>query len=160
MTMHPPRAKTSATAAGVSFAACVAAVLLVVAILANAKRAGEAEWTVTDPHDQGGAAAGYLATYLLPLLHPEGGDWRTTAAYAIYLLTVYIVFVRSDSLVVINPTLYVFGFRVFDVERESHEEKYRKRVLLLMKGPIDESATITVVPLGDNAYLAKLVKPK
>lgn len=158
MTLEPPKGRTSATVAGICFAACVAAALLVWVILVNAKRARGPEWSVSEPRDQGAAAAGYLATYLLPLLHPESGGWRTTAAYGIYLLTVYIVFVRSDSLVVINPTLYVFGFRVFDVKRDSHDEKYRKRVLLLMRGSVDDSATVKAMPLGDGAYLARLVE--
>jgi hypothetical protein len=157
MTFHPPKGHSSAAVAGIAFATCVAAALLIWAILVNARRASGPEWTVSEPRDQGAAAAGYLATYLLPLLHPEGGGWRITAAYGIYLLTVYIVFVRSDSLVVINPTLYVFGFRVFDVKRDSHDERYRKRVLLLMRGSIDESATVKVMPLGDGAYLARRV---
>jgi hypothetical protein len=155
MTLNPPRHRTSAAAAGISFFACIVAVMLVIAILANAERAGRVRWDVTDPQDQGTAAATYLATYLLPLLNPEGGGWRLAAAYSIYLITLYIVFIRSDSLLVINPTLYIFGFRVSNVEVESADDRYRRRVLLLMKGSIEQHARVTVVPLGDNSYLAR-----
>jgi hypothetical protein len=157
MSLHPPKGHTSAAAAGLSFAACVVALVFVIAILMNANRAGQVRWDVIDPRDQGAAAATYLATYLLPLLNPEGGGWRLAAAYAIYLITLYIVFIRSDRLLVINPTLYILGYRVFDVELESDDDQYRRRVLLLMKGTIDKKATVAVAPLGDNSYLARKV---
>ncbi len=155
LTLNPPKDHTSAAVAGISFFACIMAVVFVVAILANAERVGRVRWNVTDPQDQGTAAATYLATYLLPLLNPEGGGWRLAAAYAIYLITLYIVFVRSDSLLVVNPTLYILGFRVFNVEVESIDDRYRRRVLLLMKGSIDRHTRVTVVPLGDNSYFAR-----
>lgn len=156
-TLNPPKGCTSAAVASISFFACIMAVVFVIAILANAERAGRVRWHVTDPQDQGTAAATYLATYLLPLLNPEGGDWRLAAAYALYLSTLYVVFVRSDSLLVINPMLYIFGFRVFNVEVESTDPRYCRRVLLLMKGAIDRKAKVSVVPLGDNSYLARKV---
>ncbi len=155
LTLTPPKGATSALVPAISFGACIAAAVLVVALLGNAKRAVHANWTVTDPRDQGSAAATYLATYLLPLLNPEGGGWRLTAAYAIYLLTLYVVFVRSDNLLVINPTLYVFGFRVFDVEIVSEDAQYRRRVLLLMRGTVGKETQVAVLPLGDNSYLAE-----
>lgn len=155
LTLAPPKGTTSALVPAISFSACVVASALVVALLGNAQRAVHANWTVTDPRDQGSAAATYLATYLLPLLNPEGGGWRLTAAYGIYLLTLYVVFVRSDNLLVINPTLYIFGFRVFDVELLSEDAQYRRRVLLLMRGTIGRDTEVAVLPLGDNSYLAE-----
>lgn len=156
MTLHAPAGKTSGTATGVAFGFCALAALLVIAILANARRAGSVHWRIVDPRDQGGAVAGYLATYLLPLVHTGDGDWRLTAAYAIYLFTVYVVFVRSESLVLVNPTLYVFGFRIYDVEIDATEAQNRRRVLVLMKSSVYKAADVTVMPLGDDAYLAKV----
>lgn len=156
MTLTPPKGKTSALTSGLCFAVCVLAALIVVALIANAKRAGSVRWWVTDPRDQGGAIAGYLATYLLPLLQGVGGGgWRNTAAYAIYLLIVYIIFIRSDNLVLVNPTLYVFGFRIYDAELDAAEESNRRRVLLVMKGSLTRRTEVTVKPLGDNSYLVR-----
>jgi hypothetical protein len=155
MTLAPPKGQASALTSGLCFAVCVLAALIVVALIANAKRAGSVHWWVTDPRDQGGAIAGYLATYLLPLLQGAGGGWRNTTAYAIYLLIVYIIFVRSDNLVLVNPTLYVFGFRIYDAELDAAEERNRRRVLLVMKGSLTRRTEVTVKPLGDNSYLAR-----
>jgi hypothetical protein len=153
MTLNPPKGRSSATTTGVAWGVCVAAALLVVAIIGNAQRVGGVSRRISNPRDQGGAVAAYLATYLLPLLNTGGGDWRLTAAYAIYILTVYVVFVRSDSLVLVNPTLYMFGFRIYDVQVDSDDERNRTRVVLLMKGNVYNVRCVRMLPLGDNSYL-------
>jgi hypothetical protein len=61
--------------------------------------------------DQGGNAAGYLATYLLPFIGLVPEDWGDWAAYALYFLVALIVFVRTD-LTFVNPTLYLLNHRV------------------------------------------------
>jgi hypothetical protein len=65
--------------------------------------------------DHGGVVSGYLATYLLPFL----GNLPTTpgdfTAYVIYFVTAFVVYVRTD-LALINPTLYILGYRVFRFE--------------------------------------------
>src|SRR5665213_465408 len=61
--------------------------------------------------DQGAAVGGYLATYLLPFLGlspAKLGDWL---AYAAYILVAMVLFVRTD-LGLVNPTLYLYGWRV------------------------------------------------
>ena len=61
--------------------------------------------------DQGGNAAGYLATYLLPFIGLVPADWGDWAAYVLYFLVALIVFIRTD-LTFVNPTLYILGYRV------------------------------------------------
>jgi hypothetical protein len=158
MSLHPSKPRTSAMAASVAFGFCVLAVLIVALLLYNARRAGEVRWTVTDPRDQGAAVAGYLATYLLPLLSVGTGGWRLSVAYGIYLVTLYVVYVRSDSLVLVNPTLYLFRYRIYDVVVDAREPADRRRVLLLTKLQITRSREVDVVPLGDRSYIATEVK--
>jgi hypothetical protein len=61
--------------------------------------------------DQGGNAAGYLATYLLPFIGLIPTDWGDWAAYGIYFVVAGVVFIRTD-LTFVNPTLYVLRYRV------------------------------------------------
>jgi hypothetical protein len=154
MAWHAPAHRTHATASAVAFALCVAAVSITVIILLNARQVAELHWRITDPRDQGGAVAGYLATYLLPLLSLEAHSWNTAVAYGIYLLTVYVIFVRSDNLVLVNPTLYLFRYRIFDVQLDPPDGVGRRRVLLLTRAAITETAEVDVLPLGDDCYLA------
>lgn len=80
-------------------------------LVSGAQRTGAVSYYFSDVDDQGGNAAGYLATYLLPFLGlvPTGlGDW---AAYGVYFLVAGIVFVRTN-LSLVNPTLYILRWRV------------------------------------------------
>ena len=62
-------------------------------------------------NDQGGNAAGYLATYLLPFIGLVPEDWGDWAAYVLYFFVAMIVFIRTD-LTLVNPTLYILKHRV------------------------------------------------
>jgi hypothetical protein len=89
--------------------------------------------------DSGSQIAGYLATYLLPLLaapNPDGGD---LAAYAVYAMVIAIVTVRSE-LAHVNPTLYLLGWKVVTVT----DEKSRDNYLVCRKAPRPgETARVT-----------------
>jgi hypothetical protein len=158
MAWNAPLHRTHATAAGIAFALCVAAVGITVIILLNARQVSELHWRVTDPRDQGGAVAGYLATYLLPLLSLDAHGWNIVIAYGIYLLTVYVIFVRSENLVLVNPTLYLLRFRIFDVQLDPSDGIEKRRVLLLTRIPLTDTTEVDVVSLGDDCYLA--TKPR
>jgi hypothetical protein len=67
--------------------------------------------TVLTVEDQGSQVAGYLATYLLPFLAVTEPSTRDLLAYALYLVVVGVVTVRSN-LTHINPTLYLLGYRL------------------------------------------------
>lgn len=78
--------------------------------------------------DKGGDAAGYLASYLLPFIGGPPGDGREAATYAVYFLVAWCVFVPSD-LVLVNPTMYVLGWRIVEAERDG------ERFLVLCQDP-------------------------
>ncbi len=155
MALHVPKRKSSATVAGIGIGFVALGLMIVALILYNARRAGAVRWTVSDPREQGAAVAGYLATYLLPLLAIQPGGWRAPASYAIYLVVLYVVYVKSDSLVLINPTLYLLGYRIYDVETTvSTQPPSRRRVLLLTKLRIDSETEVSVLTLGGDNHLA------
>jgi hypothetical protein len=151
---NAPKQASSALAAGIAFALCIAGIEIAAVILVNARQTSALHWRIKNPRDQGGAVAGYLATYLLPLLSVNAHGWNTVAAYAIYLLTVYVIFVRSENLVLVNPTLYVLGFRIFDVELDPPTGvASSRRVLLLSRRAITRATDVNAFPLGDDCYL-------
>lgn len=69
---------------------------------------------VTSVEDQGNAVSGYLATYLLPFLTELPSGWGDGIAYFLYFGTAFVIYVQSH-LAVVNPTLYLFGWRVYRV---------------------------------------------
>src|SRR5581483_11455149 len=135
MALDAPRHKSTGLVAGIALLFAALGVLIVGLLLYNARRVGEVEWTISDTREQGAAVAGYLASYLLPLLAIQPGGWRVAAAYGIYLAILYIVYVNSDSLVLINPTLYCFGYRIYEAETivSTTPQPAKQRVFLLTK---------------------------
>ena len=91
-------------------------------LLRGAKRQDAKEFYLGEISDQGGNAAGYLATYLLPFLGVVPSDWREWAAYFIYFFVAISVFIRTD-LVLVNPTLYLFKYRVIAANRYRGAER-------------------------------------
>jgi hypothetical protein len=77
--------------------------------------------------------AAYIATYLLPFIGFEVTGWRGLAALAIYFVVLFVVFMRSD-LALVNPTLYLTGWRVVSAKRGQH------RVLMLVPNGITVSS--------------------
>jgi cytochrome b561 len=147
--------QTSAAASALGFGFALLGLMLVGLLLYNAHRAGGVYWTVSNPSEQGAAVAGYLATYLLPLLAIGTGGWRVTAAYGIYLVVLWVVYVRSDELVLINPTLYLFRFRIYNAQvRVDSDPPRMQRVLLLSRLQITDGARVRIKPLGGYNHLA------
>jgi hypothetical protein len=147
--------RTSAAASALGFGFASLGLMLVALLLYNAHRAGGVYWTVADTNEQGAAVAGYLATYLLPLVAVGTGGWRLTAAYGIYLLVLWVVYVRSDQLVLINPTLYLFRFRIYNAQvRVDSDPPRMQRVLLLSRLQIADGMRVRTKPLGGDNHLA------
>ena len=76
----------------------------------GALRKGSIKATVHDIHDQSGATAAYLATYILPFI---GIDFTIpeTISLLFFIIVVFAIFVGSN-LVAVNPTIYIFRWRV------------------------------------------------
>lgn len=80
-------------------------------LVRGAKRRAKRWVVVDDVSDAGQAVSGYLATYLLPFLGnlpANGGDWLAVGLYFLVALAIY---VRTD-LALVNPTLYLYGYRL------------------------------------------------
>jgi hypothetical protein len=80
-------------------------------LVRGAQRKGVVRRLLSDLSDQGANAGGYVATYLLPFLATGPPDIWAAIAEVLYFLLLLTIFVRSE-LALINPTLYVLGWRV------------------------------------------------
>jgi hypothetical protein len=85
-----------------------------VAVLGRYRKVSARSWTVRDAQDRGSEVAGYLASYLLPLIAVAQPGWRDVLAYLLFLAIVAVLYVRS-GLIQINPTLYLLGWRLFAI---------------------------------------------
>jgi hypothetical protein len=154
LTSVPKEHRTSATAAAIALFFVAAGVGLLKVILVHARRGTPRRWSIGDSRDQGASVAGYLASYLLPLLNPGADGVRTTVAYGVYFVTLYVVFMRTDGLAAINPTIYLFNYRVFDVEiKQLDAADTPMRVVLLARGTLKDVPVVEAVGFGDDCFV-------
>lgn len=108
----------------------------------GALRKGHIGVTLSQITDEGGQVAAYIATYLLPFVGFEVTEWREGAALLIYFSVLFVVFIRSD-LALINPALYLAGWRVVSARRGD------RRVLMLVPRDVELIAgDLSVVAFG------------
>jgi hypothetical protein len=108
---------------------------------------------------QGGNAAGYLATYILPFVGLVPAAWGDWAAYGVYFVVAGIVFIRTD-LTFVNPTLYILGYRVVSANAYVPEDRSLvpgSPFVVICRDPKVLTSTVEVASIG-GGYVTK--KPK
>jgi hypothetical protein len=88
-----------------------------------AKTRGGDEKVFVEVRDSGSEIAGYLATYLLPLLAAPNPGTGEIIGYAIYGALIIVITMRSD-LAHVNPTLYALGWKIVSVRTSSGRERF------------------------------------
>jgi len=89
--------------------------VLTLAFLLHAlKKKNATPYKIERVADQGPEVAGYIASYLSPFVLSTKPSVWDLIAYALFLLVVGVVYVRSN-MVQVNPLLYVLSYRVVEV---------------------------------------------
>lgn len=115
----------------------------------GALRKGSIKREFYDIQDPSGAVAAYLATYLLPFMSLQIGTIRDVVAVVVFFLVVLAIFLTSD-LAAINPTLYVFGWRVVRARVKSSDGNDPMVVVLLRsKTHLSPGQRVPVVRFGN-----------
>jgi hypothetical protein len=108
------------------------------------RRVGANPQIVKTIEDEGGQVAGYLAAYLLPFLAAPSPSPSDLTAYGIFIGITGLVSIRSN-LTYINPTLYLFGYRLVSVTTNEGFDGFA-----VVKSPIREKSVLRSVSLGKN----------
>lgn len=100
-----------------------------------------------DVEDRGPDAAAYIATYLLPFLAGAPDDLESALSLAVYFLVIFAVAVQS-RLALVNPTLYLLGYRVAEGTLRGG------RVFVIHRGPPLRNAEYPLARLmGQTGFL-------
>jgi hypothetical protein len=129
-----------------------------VRLIKGSRKIGSRRLVFGEISDQGGNAAGYLATYLLPFIGLIPADWGDWAAYGVYFVVAGIVFIRTD-LTFVNPTLYILRYRV--VSGNAYVPEGRSLVpgspfVVICRDPGTLTSPVEVTPIG-GGYVVKSV---
>lgn len=107
-------------------------ILLGLLVLGATSRITPTDYIVKRVEDRGPEVAGYLAAYLLPFVTVSQPGTRDVIGYSIFLIVMAVVYIRSEMLQ-INPTLYLFGWKVMAITTSSGLSAYlltRRSVLI------------------------------
>jgi hypothetical protein len=118
------------------------------AVLARFRKITSSRWTVRTVEDRGGEVAGYLATYLLPFVTVAEPDLRDVIGYGLFLAIVAVIYVRS-SLIQVNPTLYLLGWRLYAIEIGDDWSGY-----LLARGPMRRGTDAVAVRMSERLFIS------
>lgn len=102
----------------------------------------------TEVTDQGAAVAGYLATYILPLVAFNFAGWRDMVIATVYGGVLLIIYVRSD-LALVNPTLYAFGWQLLSGTIIRPEGDKRVLILRRFSRSISDTLEAEAQSMGD-----------
>ena len=91
----------------------------------------------------------FLSTYIIPLITFNLNEPRSFIVVLVLLLMIGIIYMKSN-LYYLNPTLLLFGYRVYKAKSDS------KSVVLIIKGSIPKmTEKMNYKDLGNNIYLIK-----
>lgn len=115
----------------------------------GARRRGSVSATLCEIQDQSNAVAGYIAAFVLPFVGFEFRTWQDLLVGIVLLLVFLVVFIHTD-LVIVNPMLYIAGWRIVRARRENHDGTSTVAVVLIPRASsVSAGQSISVVSLGD-----------
>jgi hypothetical protein len=129
----------------------VMGVLLFVWVLRQRIKISPAPYEVDSVSDEGGAVAGYLATYLLPFVTVQEPDRYDLAAYLVFLAMLAVVHMRTN-LIQVNPLLYLMGYRVLRVHTKPRLVGY----LITPESDVRAGDGFEAVRLADGVLMSTL----
>lgn len=109
----------------------------------GALRKGRTRQELSNIVDEGWQVAAYFVTYLLPFLGIQLEGWRDALSLLIFFGVLFLVFVRSD-LALVNPTLYLTGWRVVSATIEG-----KRALILVPKNAALTEGCVNVVSFGN-----------
>ena len=139
-------------AAWVSFGLAALGISLLAFWLFWGYRQSGDDFNIESAEDAGSEAAGYLASYLLPFFQLEVETWRDWVVYGGFFFTAATIYVNS-SIMRINPTLYMVGYRVVQVV-----DKTGARNFLITRRPVVKGDEIKAVDMSGGLLLLKSIQ--
>jgi len=119
-----------------------------IAVLVRFRQVTPSGWIVRTVEDRGGEVAGYLATYLLPFITVTQPGVRDVIGYLLFFVIVAVIYIRS-SLIQINPTLYLLGWRLYAIEIGDGWNGY-----LLARGPVRRGTEVAAVRMTERVFVS------
>lgn len=115
----------------------------------------QGRYSLTEVRQAGEGASSYLAGYLLPFVTAGKPDALDIVAYVGFFLVAYVVATRT-GIIQVNPTLFLFGYRIYSVTDSVGSQRY---LLSKSKGKITSGTTVLASRMSNDVLLFESVAP-
>ena len=95
----------------------------------------------------------FLATYIIPFFGFSFTEVGRLLAYAVLLIVIGIIFVKTEKYYA-NPTLAIFGYRIYKVTLSDSEIEY-KSVIAITKCQLASGTSIRFKNLSENVFFVR-----
>lgn len=86
-------------------------------VIKRAKNDSSFEPRIKTVEEAGPETIGYLVSFILPLIAVQNPTVQEWAAYLVFIV-IYVVVLANSQLLVVNPVLYLLGYRIWKIEFE------------------------------------------
>jgi hypothetical protein len=93
---------------------------------------------------------GYIASYLVPFVAFQLGNWRQLVALSVFIVVLLVIYVHSN-MIYINPMLNIVGYRLYEIEVEQSKRTH----YYIARKPLERNRDIRFVLLSNDIYLEK-----
>ncbi len=100
----------------------------------------------------------FLATYIIPFFGFNFDDPRRLVVYLILLIVIGIIFIRTDKYFS-NPTLALFGFKLFKADLSDQNGLYES-VTIISQDVIEPNQVIKYKLISSNVFYAKVTSKR
>lgn len=116
-------------------------------VLREARKPTGSPYTIKAVHDAGHQVSGYLVSYILPFVTAAEPSGREILVYLMYLVVVGLIYVQSE-MIQLNPTFYLLGLRIGEIEVEEAPAPWRAYVV--SGGTVAPGDSIRATSLADR----------
>jgi len=94
----------------------------------------------------------FVASYFFPLISfSTNTGWQHVIVLAILFVLIGIIYIKSD-IYYLNPTLLVFGFRIYEIKGKYEGKEFNKTVIAF--GKINKGNTFSFINIDENVCFA------
>ncbi|WP_335901131.1 anti-phage protein KwaA [Shewanella algae] len=95
----------------------------------------------------------FLATYIIPFFGFSFNEVGRLLAYAVLLTVIGIIFVKTEKYYA-NPTLAIFGYRLYKVHLKDSNDEYSE-IIAITKSRLEPSDRVRYKPLSKNVFFVR-----
>lgn len=131
------------------FVALIGLLFLLFYFYIKAYRQSYEQHKILSRHTRGGEVMGYIASYIFPFVTFPLSGWQQIVSLLIFIGILGVVYVNSEDMLRVNPTLNLLGYHLYAVTIEGGNDSYA----LITRRTIEQGETLHMALIGHGIFL-------